>query len=263
MGLVIGDKARRPEEVVVFLHLGHSNMAGRTNSPDAMRPYYFETHPQLWAYGGMEDGFRPAKEPLSEDYLTRGRAGPGMAMLRAGLERAPEKLMVSIGHGHDGSRGGYCKSYRKGGLLYDFVMKPAMELRGKVTFGAIFVMLGVNEFRRDFDNLPRFHACLEGIAAEMRADLGEPDLPFLMGDWEAGARGAFDPSRDYAVVTREQLRIANQNIPRSGLIATDGLPMADDHHYDLEGYKLWVERGFAILSQGGWLPWATAAPAAE
>ena len=24
---------------------------------------------------------------------------------------------------------------------------------------------------------------------------------------------------------------------------------------DLAGYKLWAERGFAILKAGGWLPW--------
>ena len=35
------------------------------------------------------------------------------------------------------------RNFRKGALLYDFVMAPALELKGKVTFGAIFTMLGV------------------------------------------------------------------------------------------------------------------------
>jgi hypothetical protein len=257
--VVIDGKPVAREDVIVFLHLGHSNMAGRTSLPAELRPLNFETHAQLWAYarGGA---WRPAKEPLSGDYLTKSGAGPGMSILRTALDLAPERIVVSIGRGHDGSIGGHCRNFRKGALLYDFVMGPAMELKGKVTFGAIFTMLGVNEFRRDAANLPRFHECLEGIAADMRGDLGDPDIPFVMGDWEAGATGAFSPMQPYAATTREQIRMALANIPRSVLIPTDGLPMSDDHHYDLRGYKMWAERGFALLKMANFTPWATAEP---
>jgi hypothetical protein len=255
-GVVIGGTAVPRDKVIVFLHLGHSNMAGRTSTPPEMRPLNFETHPMLWAYakGGA---WRPAKEPLSGDYLTKGGAGPGMSILRTALDLAPDAYLVSIGRGHDGSIGGYCRNFRKGALMYDYVMGPAIELKGRVRFGAIFTMLGVNEFRRDAANLTRFHECLEGIAADMRGDLGDPDIPFLMGDWEAGATGAFDPTHDYAITTKMQLRIAQMNIRRSGIIASDGLPMSDDHHYNLVGYKMWAERGFAILKMSGWIPWAS------
>jgi hypothetical protein len=220
-----------------------------------LRPLSFETHPQLWAYakGGA---WRLAKEPLSGDYLTKGGAGPGMSILRTGLALAPERTMVSIGRGHDGSIGGHCRNFRKGALLYDFVMAPAMELKGKVTFGAIFTMLGVNEFRRDAANLSRFHECLEGIARDMRTDLGDQEIPFVMGDWEAGATGAFSPTQPYAATTRAQIKMALANIPRAVLIPTEGLPMSDDHHYDLAGYKLWTERGFELMRAANLLPWA-------
>ena len=249
------------DKVVVFLHLGHSNMAGRTDTPPDMRPMYFETHPQLWAYG-KGGAWRLAKEPLSGDRLTgNSKAGPGMAILRTALAMAADRQMVSIGRGHDGSIGGWCRNFRKGALLYDFVMAPAMELKGKVTFGAIFAMLGVNEFRLDYANLPRFNECLEGVVKDMRTDLGEPMLPFLLGDWEAGATGDFDPRQPYATTTRAEMREAIGNIPASGLIPSEMLPMSDDHHYDLNGYKLWVERGFEILrSKGNLLPWATTTP---
>jgi hypothetical protein len=224
-----------------------------------MRPMFFETSPKLWAYakGGK---FTLAKEPLSGDKLTQGRAGPGMAILHAARQHgSPDLTFVHIGKGHDGSAGGYCKNFRKGALLYPFVMEPAMELKGRVTFAAIFTMLGVNEFRRDNDNIPRFNECLAGIAREMRADLGDPNIPFLMGDWEAGATGAFSPTQPYAPPTREQLRIAAERIPRAGLIPSEGLPMTDDHHYNLVGYKLWAERGFDILKMKDLIPWATTA----
>jgi hypothetical protein len=255
-GVVIGGTRVPKDKVIVFLHIGHSNMAGRTSTPPDLRAFNFESHANLWAYakGGM---FRPAKEPLSGDYLTRGGAGPGMSILRTALAQAPALFHVSIGRGHDGSIGGYCRNFRKGALLYDYVMGPAIELKGKVTFGAIFTMLGVNEFRRDAANLTRFNECLAGIASDMRTELGEPELPFLMGDWEAGATGAFAPTHDYAITTKAQLRIAEMNIPRAAIIPSDGLPMSDDHHYDLTGYKLWAERGFALLRQRGWMPWGS------
>ena len=254
--IVIDGAPVAKDKIIVFLHIGHSNMAGRTSTPPELRTLNFETHPRLWAYA-KSGAWRPAKEPLSGDYLTKGGAGPGMSILRTALALAPQLTFVSIGRGHDGSIGGHCRNFRKGALLYDHVMVPAMELKGKVTFGGIFTMLGVNEFRRDAANLPRFHECLDGIASDMRTDLGDPNIPFLMGDWEAGATGAFDPSHDYAVTTRAQMRIAAMTIPRSALIPSDMLPMSDDHHYDLTGYKLWAERGFALLQAGGLLPWAT------
>ena len=258
-GVTINGTFIPKDKVIVTLHLGHSNAAGRTDTPMNMRSMYFETNPKLWAYskGGR---FAPAKEPLSGDRLTQGRAGPGMAILHTAMEQAPGLTFVHIGRGHDGSVGGFCRSFRRGALLYDFVMDPAKELKGKVTFAGIFTMLGVNEFRRDNMNIPRFNECMAGIAADMRADLGDPNIPFIMGDLEDGARGPFDPSHPYSMACREQLRIASEKIPRAGLIGTVGLPMSDDHHYNLVGYKQWAERGFEIMKTKNLLPWLTPTP---
>jgi hypothetical protein len=256
--VVINGMPRPREKVIVFLHIGHSNMAGRTDTPASLRPFYFETHPRLWSF---KQGWKPAVEPLSGDYLTRGRAGPGMAILRTALSMAaPDALMVSIGHGQDGSRAGKCASYRRGGLFYDLVMGPAKQLRGKVTFGGIISMLVLMDVFGDRLMLPRAHECHEGLAREMRADLGDPNIPFLMSDWEMGATGRFDPTLPDAVVAREQLRIAQRNIPRSAIIPTDMLPMSDNHHFDLTGYKIWAERTFDLIKQGGWGPWIVDSP---
>ena len=175
----------------MFLHLGHSNMAGRTDTPVALRPFYFETHPRLWSF---KEGWKLAKEPLSGDFLTRGRAGPGMAILRTALGMAePDAVMVSIGHGQDGSRGGKCASYRRGGLLYDMIMGPARQLRGKVTFGAIISVLVLMDVFGDRQLLPRAHECHEAVARDMRADLGDPNIPFLMSDWKMEESGSLRP----------------------------------------------------------------------
>jgi hypothetical protein len=253
--------------VIVFLHIGHSNMAGRVTTPESLRPFNFETHPRLWAYakGGV---WRQAKEPLSADSMTDdcggvgcaglpNGAGPGMSILRAALAAAPDKYFVSIGRGQSGLTAGYCGSFRKGRLLYDYVMGPAMELKGKVTFGGIWTMFGQSEIN-DASNNSRFGDCMVGVANDMRTDLGDPNLPFVVGDWEAEAQGDLPPDSSTGRIIIPQLRALPMRITRSVLIPTDGLPMnpLDDQHYDLTGYKMWAERGFSLLKMKGWMAWA-------
>src|SRR5687768_7886563 len=52
------------DRAIVFIHFGHSNMAGLAQSPEALRSYFFDPAPQLWSYQG--DGrFEPAREPTA------------------------------------------------------------------------------------------------------------------------------------------------------------------------------------------------------
>jgi hypothetical protein len=267
-GVVINGVAVPREKAIVFLHIGHSNMAGRTTTPEELRPLSFETHPRLWAYG-KGGAWRPAKEPLAADSLTSTcggvgceglpfGAGPGMSILRTALAAAPpDAYLISIGRGQSGTNGGYCRSFRKGGLLYDFVMGPAQELKGKVTFAAVWTMLGLSE-DNDGPNNARFGDCMVAIANDMRRDLDAPDLPFVMGDWEAGAQGDLAPTSEVGQIVVPQLHALPDRIPRSVLIPTDGLPInaLDGHHYNLAGHKMWAERGMALLKAKDLMPWA-------
>jgi hypothetical protein len=266
--IVIGGTAVPRNKVLVFLHIGHSNMAGRVTIPESLRPFNFETHPRLWAYsrGGV---WRPAKEPLSADSMTGScggvgcsglpaGAGPGMSILRSAMAAAPADVyVVSIGRGQSGTTGGYCRSFRKGGLLYDHVMVPAMELKGRVTFAGVWTMLGLSEVN-DRSNTSRFGDCMVGVASEMRADLGEPDLPFLFGDWEE-ADGDLSRTSSTARVIIPQLQALPTRVTRSVVIPTDGLAInpLDGHHFDLTGHKGWAERGIALLRMNGLAPWAS------
>jgi carbohydrate esterase-like sialic acid-specific acetylesterase len=164
---------------------------------------------------------------------------------------------VSIGRGQSGLTAGVCRSFRKGGLLYDHVMGPAMELKGKVTFGGIWTMFGQSEVN-DASNTTRFGECMAGLANDMRTDLGEPELPFLVGDWEEGTRGSLSIMSSAAKTIIPQIRALPMQVTRSLVIPTDGLPMnpLDNQHYDLTGYKMWAERGVALLKMNGWAAWA-------
>jgi hypothetical protein len=240
---------------IVFLHIGHSNMAGRSVNPTSERPFFYDTHPRLWAYAAG-DAWRPAREPLSGDSMTRDRAGPGMAILRSALNVLPEAAhVISIGRGQSGQTRGYCRSYRRGGLLYDFVMKPAMELRGRVTFAAVWVMFGISEVN-DMANAATFGDCARGVVSDMREDLGEPELPFVFGDWEDGAKGDVGPDSEIGQIIVPQLRALPRQVPRLVLIDTVGLPTEEDHHYNLIGQKLWAQRGIDGLIKASLAPWA-------
>ena len=182
---------------------------------------------------------------------------PGMSILRTAAALAPDTYVVSIGRGQSGLSGGFCRNFRKGGLLYDFVMEPAIELKGKVTFGAIWTMFGQSEVN-DAASYGGFGDCMVGVADDMRTDLGEPDLPFLIGDWEVEATGGVTLSSETGQAIVPQLRALPARIPRSALIPTDGVSInpLDRQHFDLAGYKLWAERGIELLEMNGWAPWA-------
>lgn len=252
------------EKILVFLHIGHSNMAGRTTIPANERPYFFDTDPRLWSFHGMDmtNGrppllWRAAREPLSPDMLTGNQAGPGMAILRAAVAIAPPDVhVVSIGHGHSGERGGVCQNYKQGGLLYDIMMTPARALKGHVTFGGFFTMLGTTERHLDTSTQNVFADCMASIAASVRAELGDPAIPFMMSDFEMEATGETSPDLPYAKIIIAQLRQATMKIPRSALIPTENLGMDGTHHFNLAGYRVWATRGVQIMKEKGWAPWS-------
>jgi hypothetical protein len=253
-----------PDKIVVFLHIGHSNMAGRATIPDSERPYFYDTSPRLWSFHGtnMINGMPPylwrsAKEPLSPDAMTGTKAGPGMAILRAALAIGRSDIhFVSVGHGQSGENGGVCQNYKKGGLLYEIMMGPARQLRGHVTFGGMFTMLGTTERHLDATAQNGFAACMSAIAAAVRADLGDPNLPFIMSDFEMEATGETSPTLPYAKIIIAQLRVARDTIARSELIPTERIDMEGSHHFSMVGHHEWARRGVQLLKSKGWAPWA-------
>jgi hypothetical protein len=255
-GITINGRFVPRSRAVVFLHIGHSNMAGRATTPADLKSFFYDVHPQLWAYakGGQ---WRAAKEPLAPDSSTGNAAGPGMALLRTAVAKAaPDTHFISIGHGHSGSFGGTCVSFRKGGLLYDIVMAPARELVGKVTFGGIFTMFGQSEYRFAPAVQRMLADCLQGVASDMRADLQDAEIPFMVGDYEAGiSRPDIAPSSVNGTTIAAQIRMVPEKTPTAAVIPTDGLPMQDDHHFNLAGHKGWAERAIDILMMKGWARW--------
>jgi hypothetical protein len=126
----IGGQMVPGDKVVVLIHIGQSNMAGRAQEPESLFNHF------IWYGRGLPDGrpdprfdpdplpydpkiwmfdlagkFVPAREPTASDESDEAGAGPGMGLLRAAREKWPDHHIVSIGRGQSGQRGGYCAHF--------------------------------------------------------------------------------------------------------------------------------------------------------
>jgi Carbohydrate esterase, sialic acid-specific acetylesterase len=258
--VMINGMAVPKEKAIVIIHIGHSNMSGRAQGPAELVPYFYDTDPHLWKYtkGGV---WTLAKEWLNPDgapdkNFPQG-AGPGMALLRQALSLAPDAYVISIGNGQSLNNGGGCFNFRKGGLFFPQVMERAGELKGRVTFAGVFAMFGYDGRTNPRAQNGGYLECLKGLAADYRAELAEPNLPFVFGDYERGARDGFSPTCCGAPGVIAQLAKVPEAIPNAILVPTEGIPMQDNHHYNMAGHKLWSERAFAGLADLNLLPWAS------
>jgi len=241
------------DRAIVFIHFGHSNMAGLAQSPESLRDYFYTTAPQLWSYRGG-GRFEPAKEPTAPDPPGHLGAGPGMAWLRAAAAAAgPEYHFISIARARGGAT---TAEFLKGSLYYSTFMDRALELKGKVTFAGVFVMMGITDRHLPTEEQDGFVDRMAQIVTDIRADLGEPDLPVLHTQYEVESSGylAIDQPvgmKFYALIEKLPARV-----PNLALIPTDHVPMRDDHHFDMTGQKLWADRGIQLMIDRGWFPWA-------
>jgi hypothetical protein len=238
------------EDVIAFVHVGHSNMLGYGNSPSASRAYHFtEMNLRAWAY--KNNTWSPALE------RTAGRgsslAGPGTALVKQAVDLAPSRYFVSLGYGVGSA---YCSQFLRGGLYYDQYMAMPLALKGKVTFGAIVIMLGITERHGTDQDITNFPTCINNMVTAIRTDLGEPNLPVLVCDYEMGATGSeLSPTGSFGQKIIPRIRDIPNVVSRSAIVPTDGLGMQDDHHFNLDGQKEWSRRVLATMKEKGWFPW--------
>lgn len=243
------------EKAIVFIHIGHSDMCGRATGPASLMPFFYDVDPHLWVYG-KGARWSAAKEPTACPEPGATRAGPGMAILKTALAHAPDAYFISIGHGHSGSTSGYCPNFRRAGLLYGTFMDAARELKGRVTWGGIYTMFGITEYHLGTPGLMSLGDCLAGIAQDIREDLGDPNIPLMVGDWNMGGTGIYSPTGQYGTIARPQIQMVPMKTTRAVVIPTNGLTMQDDRHLNMAGHKAWAERGFMLMQEKGWAPWA-------
>ncbi|HEX2871386.1 MAG TPA: sialate O-acetylesterase [Polyangiaceae bacterium] len=238
------------EKAIAFIHVGHSNMAGQARTPQSSRAYHMtETHPHAFMYHA---GSAPT---LAIEPKTAGGpgAGPGTAMVKEAATAAPDYYFVSLGYGKPSA---YCSQFLPGALYYDELIAAPKAAKGRVTFGGIFIYLGITERHGSAADLNGFPDCINKLVTAIRTDIGEPNLPALMNDYEVDGSGEFAVTGAVATAIMPQIAKCPSVVSNFALVSADGVPMEDDHHFNFDGQRMWVQRAFQTMKDKGWRFWA-------
>jgi hypothetical protein len=248
----LGGNTVPKERAIAFIHFGHSNMAGYGVSPPSSSAYHFqETNPRAFEYHA---GTPPtlALEPTARTTNDR-LAGPGLSLLKEALAVAgPSYYFISLGYGQNSA---YCSQFLPGGLYYDELIAASKAIKGRVTFGAIFIYLGITERHGTAADVNGFPNCVNTLVTAIRKDVGEPNLPVVMNDYEVEAKGEFVVGGEVANAIMPQIAKIPTTVTNSALVSCQGLPMQDDHHFNLDGQRTWAQRAIMTMQQKGWFPW--------
>jgi hypothetical protein len=268
------------EKAIAFIHFGHSNMAGRGQAPTDLRSFFFtdvDAHAWMYHASGSHMGFKPANEPFTagdDTSLSTNAGGPGTPLVKQAVAMAPGYHFISVGYGQNAL---FCRNYKPGTINYDLAMAGPKALKGKVTFAAIVIMLGITERHGTAADIQGYPDCINTIVTQIRTDLGEPNLPLLLTDYEMTAKnitedltptGPFGTQiipRIHAIPTfLSKIHPINYKPPtgqgavtNSALVPTDNLSLIDDHHFQLDSHKKWTQDLLDIMKEAGWFPWAT------
>lgn len=267
--LMLGGVNVPKEKVVVYLLIGHSNMGGvETRASDGV------AHPRGWNYtwSTTPRAWVPAKETpgsAKNGLSTRGAGGPGMPFIKQMADAYPD---YHIGVFSNASYSSTCKGvntgnntsgipvtenrYWKGARLYNEIVTAVKEIQAEVTFGGIICMLGTVEATRSSDEIvAAFSDDISQMAKDLRADLGLPNLPFMMGEYETGSSGEFATSLPWPGTVLAQTRLIPSKLPNSALISSQGVAMKDDHHYSWPaGQTEFATRCVAMIKSKQWFP---------
>jgi hypothetical protein len=251
-GVTINGKFVPKEKAITIIHFGHSNMRGQATKPSSLHSFFYDTQDGLWSYKGS---FTLAKEPTAPEG-TMTLAGPGMAILHSAQmarQAGSDAQVISIGYGKGSLT---TVDYAKSGTYYPIFMNWAKQLKGNVTFAAVVIMLGITDGEHlPTAQVPAFPSRVAQIVADIRSDLGEPNLPVLFCDYEQMATGTLAPTGSVGVVMQPLIRMLPAMIPNLVLVPTDGIEMQDDHHFDMQGHKDWGARVVMLMQSKGWWKW--------
>jgi hypothetical protein len=243
------------EKVVAFIHIGHSNMAGRARSPSDSRDYHFtDTDPHAYMY---HTGSAPelAVEPhtAGDNEAIRGNiGGPGTALVKEAVALAPDHYFVSLGFGQASA---YCSQFLPGALYYDKLIAAPKAIKGRVVFGGIFIYLGITERHGSAEDRTGFAQCINELVTAIRTDVGVPDLPALMNDYEVGGTGEFVVGGEVYTAIKPQIDECPTVVSNFALVSTEGVAMQDDHHFNLDGQRTWAQRALETMQTKGWFKW--------
>jgi hypothetical protein len=229
------------EKFIVFLAMGHSNMAGCwvSSCGDV-------SHERTWEYDcwHMNGWYHSSDKDVGQD------RGPGARMQSRCLKRIAEKPQYS---GYDFGVAWYRgtrmhNSFKKGQDTYDKMLQVAKALRDNVTIGGVWTMIGHQDHRElyRYPNLGDYAKAFAQMISDFRADLGLPPekLPFFVCDYEYEGIGEHKITiAEHARMVKEFNELKKMNLPNVWVISTVGCECYHHgHHFTCDAYWLYAQR---------------------
>jgi len=206
----------------VYLLLGQSNMAGR-GAPDSAPG---EANPRILSLS-PEGVWVPARDPL---HVKIGRVepgvGPGLSFAETLLQDEPT---ASIGLVPCAVGGSPLKRWTKDGDLYEQALARAQTASATGTLEGVLWHQGETDSDKK-DAAESYEARLTRMFADLRHDLGRPDLPIVVGQLGEFVAKEKHPHVD---TVRAALARIPASVPRTGFADSAGLGHKGDAlHFD-------------------------------
>lgn len=161
------------EKLKIYLLMGQSNMAGRGAVEDEDKT----PHPRVLAFE-TNNTWTPAIEPITKDPHIGHGVGPGLAFGKAMAEKDPS---VTIGLVPTAVGGTPLSRWSKGGDLYENAVHRAKEAVKHGTLAGVIWHQGESDTGSK-DKADSYGERLAKMIADLRSDLGSPNLPFVVGE---------------------------------------------------------------------------------
>jgi len=216
------------ENFHIYLLMGQSNMAGRgrvvaaTNKP----------HPRVLKLNQAEK-WVPATDPLHFDKPAIAGVGPGSAF---GPAMADANSEVTIGLIPAAFGGTPLSRWVKGKDLYERAVKWAKENQQHGVIKGVIWHQGEAECK-DPELYDSYEKRLAGMIADLRKDLNQPDLPFVMGEL-----GVF-LDRPGVSTVNGALHEISKKVPATAVASSKGLAVKSDQvHFNAEAEREFGKR---------------------
>lgn len=211
----------------LYLLVGQSNMAGRGEIEEIDRT----PHPRVYALG-VEDTWELAVEPLHFDIKNRG-TGPGLALGKKLAESKPDAAIGLIPCAVGGTIIDYWAPGHSRGLYEEAIRRARIAMKDGELRAIIWQQ---GESDSTVARAPLYKDKLVALMTQFRADLGQPDLPIVLG-----GLGDFLVRQSYLQVN-EGIEQAAEELPNALFVpASEKGHIGDNLHFNAAAQR---ENGF-------------------
>lgn len=229
----------RNEEILSFLMIGQSNMAGRGELSE-VKP--IKNPDCLMLRMGK---WQPMAEPVNPDRsIFSGRYRSGISLGASFADTAATSLSRKIGLIPCADGGTGIDEWLPGEILYDHALLVTRLAMRTSTLGGILWHQGENDCLSDKALVEHTEKFIRIVKA-LRRDLGIENIPFIIGELSQNYTNDTYKLEDRPKKMNEAYRTVAKALPYCGVVSSEGLSMkADGLHFDSLALREFGKRYF-------------------